>query len=146
MIGAKHFDSLRSMYLNANVNRQIYDSTECKIEQGRAKISLVVSEKYFHALDAIHGSVYFKLLDDSAYFAAHSMVDDFFLLTTSFNTNITRPVDNGKITAIGSLRHQSKNLFFAESTLYNQEGKEIAFGSGHFTKSKIALSKNIGYK
>ena len=74
------------------------------------------------------------------------MVDDFFLLTTSFNTNITRPVDNGKITAIGSLRHQSKNLFFAESTLYNQEGKEIAFGSGHFTKSKIALSKNIGYK
>ena len=146
MIGTKHFDSLRSMYLNANVNTQIYDSTECKIEQGRAEISLFVSEKYFHALNAIHGSVYFKLLDDSAYFAAHSMVDDFFLLTTSFNTNITRPVDNGKITAIGSLRHQSKNLFFAESTLYNQEGKEIAFGSGHFTKSKIALSKNIGYK
>ena len=78
MIDTKHFNRLRSMYLNANVNTQIYDSTECTIEKGRAEISLVVSEKYFHALHAIHGSVYFKLLDDSAYFAAHSMVDDFF--------------------------------------------------------------------
>ena len=145
MIDAKHFDSLRSMYLNAKVNTQIYDSTECKIEKGRAEISLVVSENISRS--KCHSWImYFKLPDDSAYFAAHSMVDDFFLLTTSFNTNITRPVDNGKITAIGSLRHQSKNLFFAESTLYNQEGKEIAFGSGHFAKSKIALSKDIGYK
>ena len=44
------------------------------------------------------------------------------------------------------MRFVSKNLFIAESTLYNQAGKEIAFGTGHFAKSKVQLSDVEGYK
>ena len=134
------------MYLKANVNTQIFDTTECTIEHGKSTISLTISDKYFHALGAIHGSVYFKLLDDAAFFAVNSLVEDVFVLTTSFNTNIIRPVSSGKITAIGEIRFTSKYLFIAESTLYNEKGKEIAFGTGHFAKSKIALTEEIGYK
>jgi len=43
------------------------------------------------------------------------------------------------------VKYRSKNLFVAESTLFNEMGKEIAFGTGSFVKSKIALSKEIGY-
>ena len=142
----EHFLKLQNMYAKANVNTLLYETTECEIEFEKATISLTVSDKYFHALGAMHGSVYFQLLDDSAFFAVNSIVTDVFVLTTSFNTNIVRPVNSGKIKAIGKLRYKSKNIFVAESTLYNAEGKEIAFGTGNFAKSKILLSPEIGYK
>lgn len=134
------------MYAIAKVNTSFYETTECIIESEKATISLSVSDKYYHALGAIHGSVYFKLLDDSAFLAVNSIVTDVFLLTTSFSTNIVRPVSSGKITAIGKIRYKSKKIFVAESTLYNVEGKEIAFGTGNFVKSKVLLSPEIGYK
>ena len=114
----EHFLKLQNMYAKANVNTLLYETTECEIEFEKATISLTVSDKYFHALGAMHGSVYFKLLDDSAFFAVNSIVTDVFVLTTSFNTNIVRPVNSGKIKAIGKLRYKSKNIFVAESTLY----------------------------
>ena len=87
-MSTEHYIKLSNMYLNANVNTQIFESTQCEIEYKKATISLKISDKYFHALGAIHGSVYFKLLDDSAFFAVNSIVKDVFVLTTSFNINI----------------------------------------------------------
>ncbi len=141
-----HFDKLRRMYLAANFNTQIYDTTECKIELEKAEISMEISEKYFHALGAIHGKVYFKMLDDAAFFAVNSIVEDVFVLTTSFNLNLLRPANQGKLIAKGQVKFKSRNLFVAESTLYNEAGKEIAFGTGNFAKSKIQLSEEIGYR
>lgn len=134
------------MYLNARFNTEIYETTECEFGFETATISMTISDKYFHALGAIHGSVYFKLLDDAAFFAVNSIVEDVFVLTTNFNINLIRPANQGKITAIGKVKFKSKSLFIAESTLYNEEGKEIAFGTGHFAKSKFPLSEDIGYK
>ncbi len=142
----EHYDKLERMYLQANINTKIFDTTTVKISEEMAQIGLEISEKYFHALGAMHGSVYFKLLDDAAFFAVNSIVEDAFVLTTSFNINLTRPVNKGLITAIGKVKFKSKNLYVAESTLYNEDGKEIAFGTGNFAKSKIELSEKIGYK
>ena len=141
-----HYEKLRSMYLRAKVNTEIYDTTTCLITEGEAQIGLTLSDKYFHALGAIHGSVYFKLLDDAAFFAVSSIVRDVFVLTTSFNIQMTRPVSTGDIKAIGTVRFKSKNLFVAESTLFDKKGREIGFGTGNFAKSKIGLSEDIGYK
>lgn len=145
-MSTEHYSKLSNMYLNANVNTQIFKSTECEIEHKKATISLTISDKYFHALRAIHGSVYFKLLDDSAFFAVNSIVKDVFVLTTSFNTNILKPISSGTITAIGKVRFESKNLFIAESTLIDDHQNEIAFGTGHFVKSRTRLTEEIGYR
>ena len=134
------------MYLNANFNKEIYQSTTIHIEEEQATIQLTIEPKYFHALGAIHGSVYFKLLDDAAFFAVNSVVKDVFVLTTNFNINLVRPANEGTITAIGRVKFKSKNLFIAESSLVNEDGKEIAFGTGHFAKSKVFLTEEIGYK
>ena len=142
----EHYRKLETMYLGANVNTKIFDTTTCKIEDEKATITLDVSESYFHALGAIHGTVYFKMLDDAAYFAVSSVVKSCFMLTSSFNINILRPVSKGKLTAIGSVRYKSSNIFAAEAKLYNQEGKEVAFGTGNFVKSKLLLSEDVGYK
>lgn len=141
-----HFRKLERMYLNANMNQHIYDTTTAKIGNESAEIGLTIHEKYFHALGAIHGSVYFKLLDDAAFFAVNSIVEDVFVLTTSFNINLLRPANQGTILAKGKVRYKSKNLYTADSRLYNEEGKEIGFGTGNFAKSKILLSEEIGYK
>lgn len=142
----EHYRKLEKMYLQANINTKIYDTTTVKISEGISEIGLTISEKYFHALGAIHGSVYFKLLDDAAFFAVNSIVEDAFVLTTSFTINLVRPIDNGVIKAIGKIKFKSRNLYVAESVLYNEDGKEIGFGTGNFTKSNIALTEKIGYK
>ena len=141
-----HYRKLERMYLGANINEQIFDTTTVTIAHETAEIGLTINEKYFHALGAMHGSVYFKLLDDAAFFAVNSIVTDVFVLTTSFNINLIRPVNHGTIRAVGKVRYASKTLFTAESTLYNEQGKEMAFGTGNFAKSKAALTEEIGYK
>ena len=141
-----HFEKLQKVYLQANVNKMIFNTTTCEISEGYSEIGLEISEKYFHALGSIHGSVYFKLLDDASFFAVNSIIEDVFVLTTSFNINLIRPANQGLIKAIGKLKYKSRDLFVAESTLYNKDGKEIAFGTGNFARSKILLSEDIGYK
>lgn len=141
-----HFQKLERMYLDANVQKMIYDTTTISISEGEATVGLTIHEKYFHAADAIHGSVYFKLLDDAAFFAANSLVEDVFVLTANFNVNLIRPCSHGKLKSVGKVRFRSKNTIIAESTIYNEDGKEIGFGSGTFLRSNIALTEEIGYK
>ncbi len=142
----KHYTCLENMYLNAKVNAITFEGTNIKIEEEKAIIGLPVHPNYFHALEAVHGSVYFKLLDDACFFAVNSIVEDVFVLTTNFNINLIRPVNQGYIEAIGKVKFASKNTFLAEATLFNEEGKEIGFGTGTFRKSKVALNSDIGYK
>ena len=146
MNNSNHYKKLENMYLQANVNTHIYNTTTVKISEGYSEVGLTISEKYFHALGAIHGAVYFKLLDDASYFAASSLVKDMFILTTSFNINLIRTASSGKIKAMGKIKHRSKSLYVAEAVLFNEKGQEIAFGTGNFSKSNIALSEEIGYK
>ena len=98
------------MYLKANINTDLYASTTVNIKNGYSEVGLTISKNYFHALGAIHGSVYFKLLDDAAFWAVNSIVHDVFCLTTSFNIHITKPVSSGKLLAKGTLKFKSKPL------------------------------------
>lgn len=145
MLLTEHYRKLERMYLKTNINQKIFDTTTIEIAEGKSIISLEVSDKFYHALGAIHGAVYFKLLDDAAFFAVNSLIQDVFVLTTSFNIHITKPASSGKITAIGKIKFQSKNFFIAEASLFNNKGQEIAFGTGDFTKSKVELTEKIGY-
>lgn len=140
-----HYKKLENIYLKANINTDLYSTTTVKIEEGYSEVGLTISKKYFHALGAIHGSIYFKLLDDASFWSVNSVVHDYFCLTTSFNIQLLKPVSSGKLLAKGKLKFKSKNIFHAKSYLYNEDGDEIAFGTGSFCKSKILLSSDIGY-
>ncbi len=41
--------------------------------------------------------------------------------------------------------HRSRRLLIAESVLTDQEGRELARGSGSFMKSRVELTPEIGY-
>ncbi len=143
MPNEEHFRKLERMYLLAPVNA--YYRPQAKIGEGTAEVSVDVREDLFHAAGAVHGVSYFKLLDDSAFFAANSLVDDVFLLTVSFNIYFTRPVSSGKMIASARVVHRSRRLIVAEAVLRDSDGNQIAFGSGSFMRSTMALSEGIGY-
>jgi uncharacterized protein (TIGR00369 family) len=147
MANETHYRKIENMYLRgAHINTELYETTNMVVSEEHAVITLAVSAKYFHAAGAMHGSVYFKLLDDASFFAVQSLVEDFFVLTTTYNIHMLRPVSSGVIRSEGAVQFKSKNLFVAESKLFSPEGKMVAFGSGEFVKSKIALTPDIGYK
>lgn len=131
------------MYAGAPVNE--YFRPVMRVAQGAAEISIAVRKDFYHAAGAVHGVVYFKLLDDAAFFAANSLVHDVFVLTVTFNTFLTRPVTEGEMQATGRVVHQSKSLIIADAEVRDAEGRQLARGTGTFMRSKIPLSADIGY-
>ena len=116
------------------------------MDEGYAEVVIPVRQDFFHAAGAVHGSVYFKALDDAAFFAVNSLVDDVFVLTVSFNIYLTRPISQGEMKAIGQVIHRSQRLFVAQSSLADSDGREIGLGSGTYMRSAIQLSPEIGYE
>jgi uncharacterized protein (TIGR00369 family) len=140
----EHYSKLERMYLSAPINA--FYSPEIWISQGEAEITIPVKPEFFHAAAAVHGSVYFKLLDDAAFFAANSLITEYFALTASFTTYLLRPISEGKMKATGKVVHAGGRSFLAESVVVDDSGQEIARGSGNFVTSKIKLSADIGYR
>jgi uncharacterized protein (TIGR00369 family) len=139
-----HYRKLERMYVRAAVNE--YFRPALQVDDGRAVVIIQVRPEFFHAAGAIHGSIYFKALDDAAFFATNSLVPEVFVLTVSFNIYLTRPVSEGQLTAIGTVVHRSRNLFVAESIARDSHGREVARGSGTFMRSQIPLTPEIGYE
>ncbi len=140
-----HFRKLERMYLSAPINIQVYEGITIQVSRERAELTLPVSSKLHHAANAMHGSVYFKLLDDAAFFAVNSIVEDVFVYTVSMNIQLLRPVTTGVIRSVGGVKFKSTNLFIADSELFDEKGRLVGRGSGNFMRSKIALTEQIGY-
>src|SRR3546814_4539256 len=79
-----HFRALERLYLSAPIN-QFFPSRLIIDEAGHSRIEFSLDENFYHAAGAVHGTSYFKMLDDAAFYAANSLVSDRFLLTTAFN-------------------------------------------------------------
>lgn len=138
-----HYRKLENMMHSAPIVR-LTGARVC-IEEGRAEILLPVKEDLYHAAGALHGAMYFLALDNAAFFAVNSLVEDVFVLTASFTLYLERPVAGGRIRAVGNVVSQSKSQYIAESVMYDDENREVARGSGVFMKSKIPLTPAIGY-
>lgn len=140
---SNHYESLVSMYASAPIN-EIY-SPRLKVSEGEAEIEIDLGVKLHHSAGGVHGSVYFKMLDDAAFFAANSLEPEYFVLTTSFTTYITRPVSEGKMRAVGKVVNQNKTQFIAEAVVYDSENREIGRGNGIFVRGKYPLVEAAGY-
>ena len=138
-----HYKKLEHMYQSAPING--FYEPKMDVSEGKAVIEIDISEKHHHAAGAVHGSVYFKMLDDAAYFAANSLEFKVFVLTVSFTTYLTRPVSEGILKSVGQVVNANKSQFISEAILYNGEGREIGRGNGIFVRSKIPLTPEIGY-
>jgi uncharacterized protein (TIGR00369 family) len=144
MTTADHFTKLENMMHSAPFIQ--WNGARVSIAKGEARITLTIRSDFYHAAGAMHGAMYFLALDNAAFFAVNSLVEDVFVLTTAFTTYITRPVSEGVVTAFGKVLNQNRTQFIAESVLYDSNDREIARANGIFVRSKVPLSEEIGYQ
>ena len=142
---AAHYRALESLYRSAPINR-LFESRLEIVEPGFARIRFRVEEGLFHAGGAAHGTLYFKMMDDAAFYACNSMVSDRFLLTTAFNLVFTRPLKHGPVIAEGRWVSGKRRVFVGEARLVLPDGEEAARGTGTFMRSHIPLSSLEGYR
>ena len=140
-----HFRALESLYAAAPINR-LFDSVLEIPEPGHARIHFTIDARFFHAAGAAHGTSYFKMLDDAAFYAANSLVTDRFLLTTQFNLLFTKPLTEGPVVAEGRWVSGQRRVFVAEARLVDVSGEEAARGTGTFMRSRIPLASLPGYR
>ncbi len=124
MSNEDHYRKLENMY------HQIWMSinwlTELTITKGEAIITMEVQKEFMHAANAMHGTYYFKLLDDAGFFAANSLVPDHFVLTSQFNIYLLKPVFMGeKVIAKAKVVNQTRSQFISECYLYNEDNELI---------------------
>ncbi len=139
-----HLRGLEALYGSAPIN-QLFESRLALAGVGQSRIQFTVSTSTFHAAGAAHGTLYFKMLDDAAFYAANSLVTDRFLLTTAFNLHFTRPMREGLMFAEGKWISGKRRVFIAEARIIDDDGEEYARGTGTFLRSHIALSGLAGY-
>lgn len=139
----EHYRRLERMYVRARSQEFIPSTVE--ISEGKAVVRLPILPSYFQALNALHGAFYFKVMDDAAFFAVNSLMDDVAVLTTAFNVQFLRPVTGSSITATGIVVSESRRIFIADAVIVNEHGREVGRGSGTFMRSRIPLTPEIGY-
>ena len=138
-----HYRRLEHMYLAAPFN-EIY-RPQLMISEGAAIVSFDAGPHLHHAGNAVHGSNYFKALDDAAFFAVNSLVEDVFVLTVTFSIQLLRPISEGRMIATGKVVNAGRTVWVADSTLVGEQGRLLGRGTGTFMRSKTALGDIASY-
>lgn len=142
---AAHFRRLEALYQAAPINT-LFRSQMTIGGAGRSEIRFEVEESSFHAAGAAHGTLYFKMLDDAAFYAANSLISDRFLLTTAFNLHFTAPMRAGRAVAQGRWISGKRRVLVAEARILDSDDEECARGTGTFLRSHIPLTSLAGYR
>ena len=137
-----HFRTLEVMYLSAPIN-QFYCP---RIVISKEQVEIDIDQRFFHAAGAVHGSVYFKLLDDAAGLAANVLEREVFAVTTSFTTHMTRPVSGSLMRSVGRVVDQTRSQFLVESIVYDHNQRSVGRGNGVFMRGSVRLADSFGYR
>ena len=141
----EHHRKLERMYHAAPCNDGV-DPALSITGPGTAEVRIEVDEGDHHAAGAVHGSYYFKALDDATFFAANSLVEDVFILTTDFHIQLTRPVSVGEIVATAEVVNDHPRQLVADCRLRDGDGEQLARGTGTFQRSDVELTPEVGYE
>ena len=133
-----HFERLEHIYRIAPINE--YFAPTLTVTQGEASVRIDVRPDFHHTAGAMHGLVYFKALDDAAFFAANSIVEDVFVLTARFEIEFLKPVVSGTVTAKGRVVEEEGHRIIAAAELLDDTGVVVGRGQGHFARSRMPLT------
>jgi len=140
----EHFRKLERMYASAPINEHF--QPVLTVASGRAEVRIPLRDDFHHSAGAVHGSLYFKALDDATFFAANSLVESVFVLTARFELDLLAPVSKGSLVATAWVSGEDDRRIYAEGELHDGEGKILARGKGHFARSQIPLTPEVHYR
>jgi len=136
-INDAHFRHLESLYHAAPSNQ--LTPAEMVIGDGTAVVTMRVEPNYRQAVGGVHGMLIFKLLDETAFYAANSRVTDVFLTTASMNTHFTSPPHGDVVTATARVLQQGRSTVLVEASVYDADETLVAHATGTFVRTRIAL-------
>jgi len=139
-----HHRKLEHMYASAPVNSTIQSRIE--VAEGRATVRIETGPDLWHAARSLHGSLYFKGLDDAAFFAANSVVPDVFVLTAHFEVDLLAPVTTTHIRGEGRLEARDGKKLHASAELFDGDGNRVARGKGLCIAIRVRLDTIESYR
>ena len=77
-----HLKNLINIYNIASINK--FYKPKINLSFGKSKIEMEVKNNFFHTGGSVHGSIYFKMLDDAAYFASQTHEKNIFCILLIF--------------------------------------------------------------
>ena len=143
MADQAHYRKLEAMYAKAPINA--WFAPQLTVGDGCAELHLPLRDEFHHTAGAVHGTVYFKALDDATFFAANSRVPDRFVLTAQFEIELLAPVVHGTLVARAQVTGEDAHRIIAQGELFDGEGRLIARGVGRFARSDLPLDEAVGY-
>jgi uncharacterized protein (TIGR00369 family) len=139
-----HFQKLERMYLGGPCNAICKPAVTVSLAE--AEVALQIRKTSLNAAGVAHGALYYKAMEDAGALAINSLVKDALVVTVSFNTIITHPVDRGTLSAKARYLTDGEELYLAEAVLTDAEGREVGRGRGSYMKSATPLSAKVGYR
>ena len=130
-------DKLISDYLDHPMHKDLRLNLTYK--KGVAKLVLDVMPQNLNLVGILHGSFFFKLMDDACFFSIMTINNVLFVATSNFSVTYFRPVLKGKITATASVIESSDFKYFCQCIIVNEFDDKIASGSGTFIKPKKTI-------
>ncbi len=127
-----HYRTLERLFTDAPCNRHL--SPVFTARHGEGEVLIEIRPDMLHGGGVVHGSIIFKALDDAATIAGMSLMEEHATLTSTFNVYFLRPVSSGQIRAVGRIVKMGRRVIVAESTAVDEDGFEIARGSGTFMR------------
>ena len=106
---------------------------------GCTTVEMEATEKYWNALDTLHGGVYCDLADAAMGFSFFTTLDDDETYTTvDLRITFLRAVKTGKLIASSKIIKRGKRLGYMECELVNEEGKLVAKASSTCIVQKLS--------
>tara|TARA_B100001989_G_C24383647_1_gene385598 strand:+ start:309 stop:758 length:450 start_codon:yes stop_codon:yes gene_type:complete len=130
--------------LHNYLNHPMHTGLNLSVQQdnGTARVSMVVNPNICNLVGTLHGSFYFKLMDDACFFAAISLNHHHFVATANFNIHYFLPVSKGKLSAIAKVINHDKNKYVCDCDIVDEDKHFCGHGSGLF----VAPKKTYIYK
>ena len=136
----KHFDKLEKMYSNSNLNKILEGKIE--ISQGESILNFHFRKNMQSETKNIHNAYNFMSMENVAFYAANSLIEDVLVSTRSFEVSFFKPTNSKKLTAKAKFIEKSMGNYIISTELLDHNGIVISKGKGIFRRSKTLL-KNI---
>jgi len=136
-----HYRRLERLYHTAPCNE--YFDPRMEISDGSARLRIDIQPQFLNGNGTLHGSVYFKALDDVAAFAVYS-TEEMVVPTSAFTIYFIAPASSGTLEAIGKVVDRAGRIYFVEAEARCGE-RTVARGSGTYVRTSMPLSSLDAY-
>jgi uncharacterized protein (TIGR00369 family) len=136
-----HYRRLERLYRTSGCNE--YFSPQLEVSDGSACLRIDIQPQFLNVDGTLHGSVYFKALDDAAVFAINS-IEEMALHTSAFTIYFMAPASNGTLEATGKVVGRAGRTYFAEAEARCGD-RPVARGSGTYVRSTMPLTSVDAY-